>query len=499
MLTKEPALSPARKIVDLFVHKDGTRYFRINWRDTWEPESHLVKCDNLLQQFWKDYGAAGVPKKDSSSIEDNREPQPEYCNCGKIAGSGKAYVEKSTQHSRENETGGQCDQGVQVHLNPKTRNKGFQSTPRTTTTSTQTSIEVPFHISVGTDNIAHQGGIAYQGPLGSDVHHDQPLEFSPSVDDNGTTEEEGVLDLSGDRMKEMIFVTDAPLSSQPSLEQTVQRQQYPLTDDVEKPNSATPCVDHHQRSILTDHARMTQPNESSRSASPSVFVAGTPNSVVAAVVLSTQGAGSMSDFKESDAMEKQACTPDASITKIGISLPVVNENYSTENIHDGLEVTDPTDILCPAYKLTATSSTLSPSSSLITPTPSLKKARKKRKHNDEKTIKNETTKSSFFPKRTQRKQFLLDEVNSSDILPPSSDDNSSIFEPSQEKEEQQTANNVLLLSTVPSIDTSVVGGAYDGSPMMGNMPVTFVPDSFVTQRVAEGKNINDAFISKYWS
>ena len=48
----------------MFFFKNGTRYFRICWRDTWEPEDHLINCQDILNNFLKsrESGAQAQPE-----------------------------------------------------------------------------------------------------------------------------------------------------------------------------------------------------------------------------------------------------------------------------------------------------------------------------------------------------------------------------------------------------------------------------------------------------
>ena len=34
--------------------QDGNRYYLVHWKATWKPESSLIYCEKLLQQFWQE-------------------------------------------------------------------------------------------------------------------------------------------------------------------------------------------------------------------------------------------------------------------------------------------------------------------------------------------------------------------------------------------------------------------------------------------------------------
>ena len=41
------------KILGIYLGKDRQRYYRVKWRDTWEPESSLKEtCKELLGKKW---------------------------------------------------------------------------------------------------------------------------------------------------------------------------------------------------------------------------------------------------------------------------------------------------------------------------------------------------------------------------------------------------------------------------------------------------------------
>ena len=33
--------------------QDGNRYYKIRWKDTWEPEEYLQGCNHLIRKFWE--------------------------------------------------------------------------------------------------------------------------------------------------------------------------------------------------------------------------------------------------------------------------------------------------------------------------------------------------------------------------------------------------------------------------------------------------------------
>uniref|UniRef100_A0A7M5UHX3 Chromo domain-containing protein n=2 Tax=Clytia hemisphaerica TaxID=252671 RepID=A0A7M5UHX3_9CNID len=65
-----------KQIVDVKTAKDGTKYFRICWRDTWEHQDNLVGCETLLNEFMKSKDSQPEPKspkviKDSEDVRLN--------------------------------------------------------------------------------------------------------------------------------------------------------------------------------------------------------------------------------------------------------------------------------------------------------------------------------------------------------------------------------------------------------------------------------------------
>ncbi|XP_065660790.1 zinc finger protein 701 [Hydra vulgaris] len=39
-------------VLDTCVRKDGVRYYKVAWRDTWEREDLLVACESVIKEFW---------------------------------------------------------------------------------------------------------------------------------------------------------------------------------------------------------------------------------------------------------------------------------------------------------------------------------------------------------------------------------------------------------------------------------------------------------------
>eukprot|EP00111_Clytia_hemisphaerica_P002254 TCONS_00006317-protein len=65
-----------KQIVDVRTAKDGTKYFRICWRDTWEHQDNLVGCETLLNEFMKSKDSQSKPTsskviKDSEDVRFN--------------------------------------------------------------------------------------------------------------------------------------------------------------------------------------------------------------------------------------------------------------------------------------------------------------------------------------------------------------------------------------------------------------------------------------------
>ena len=113
------------------------------------------------------------------------------------------------------------------------------------------------------------------------------------------------------------------------------------------------------------------PSSLSTSSSSCVLQAAS-ESAVAAVLLNSLHAGGMSEDELKDAILKCAASathaPAPSAVNVGTMVAHPNETYPehihiSANIHAGLEVTDPTDILCPTYKRPTTLSTPLQSSS----------------------------------------------------------------------------------------------------------------------------------------
>lgn len=49
----EGTIAAIKKIIDVYTAEDGLKYFRIAWKDTWEPELHLISCQDAIDEFWK--------------------------------------------------------------------------------------------------------------------------------------------------------------------------------------------------------------------------------------------------------------------------------------------------------------------------------------------------------------------------------------------------------------------------------------------------------------
>lgn len=49
----------------------GNRYYLVNWKDSWKPESALIYCDKIIQQFWQETQKHTLPTSEehtSSSL-----------------------------------------------------------------------------------------------------------------------------------------------------------------------------------------------------------------------------------------------------------------------------------------------------------------------------------------------------------------------------------------------------------------------------------------------
>ena len=181
--------------------------------------------------------------------------------------------------------------------------------------------------------------------------------------------------------------------------------------------------------------------------------------------------------------------------------------HSAENVQSGLRCTDPTDIMCTSYSATPYEQQQQQQQHPIatsTPAAATKGSKKKRKRNEIKTKKDgsiaakksRVKKTLGIPKSTEETPSSAFPFPSHQPVIPGHDDVTTSHISPDTPTSPQIASTALTLLPVVNIDTSIVGGAYSSSSS------SFVSQSLspcLPPSLAEEKNINDVFISKYWS
>jgi len=129
-------ISAVKRVVASYLAPDGIRYFRIEWKDTWEPELNLLNCHKALDDY-----RLSCEKHDQKIIvnEENIVNENQVAtDCSIQCGLIKEAVQRPTTSSRSTNTT-TCSNIKKIdgtNCNPfKERNKTL-STQSTSTCST---------------------------------------------------------------------------------------------------------------------------------------------------------------------------------------------------------------------------------------------------------------------------------------------------------------------------------------------------------------------------